>query len=488
MTVDRVIGSSQPSRSASALHRGYTAAPSISAASHGDCIKKGHEGASVKTVQHLLNAAGAHPPLAEDGMFGPKTDRAVRQFQASHGLKANGQVGPQMLKALQAGGSVEGEVTLRNRTAATAATGGSSPAAAPQAATGSTRALNTARGLADAAPLSTAPTDQAAATPNYAPAPGRASRSFCSDPAARLEQAEQLMRANGQWPPQEGRRYAIQIDQDTPGADASRQDRAAFLGSYTGEIAVFRGSNGGLVEEMAPAPAAAHPNEMSSNQSPDVNGDGDGDVANLRPGAYEYQTSKTSNNRFNPVGALPVDRDLNHNGVIDGGAEQGGFEAYGIQIHQGQKNRPSSIGCQTMPPGVFGEFSDTVSRSAGGEFTYILARRPNDASPQAAPVTATGSGSPAGSQQPAAVAPNPPAQQPAPANATPVAPISASPGSMPDALTNLPTIDLKKGDKREEVGQLKSALAELGFISSKDPTLNNNTFDETTRKALQKFQ
>jgi peptidoglycan hydrolase-like protein with peptidoglycan-binding domain len=389
MPVERISNATQPSRSSNTLHDGYRAAPSVSAAKQGDSIHKGQEGASVKTVQRQLNAAGAHPPLAEDGMFGPKTDRAVRQFQQQHGLAVDGLVGPKTLKALQGGGSVEGEVTRRNRTTATAATGNGTGTSAPQDPPRSNRTVNTARGLSDNAtpapdqPAATAAEQPAATQREFAPEKGRATGKFSSDKSTRLDQAEQIMRANGQWPPKEGRSYAIQIDQDEPKAGSSYDTRNGYLRSYTGQMAVFKGHNGGLVEEMAPGKSASHPGQMTSSTSPDVSGDGSGDVAHLHAGVYNYQTSTTWHNgkeRFNPAGWAnePVARDINHNGVIDGARERKSYAGSGIQIHPGNSSSPSSTGCQTMAPDVFKRFHDAVSDSRGGQFTYILVRRPND--------------------------------------------------------------------------------------------------------------
>ena len=41
-------------------------------------------------VQQALNALGANPPLAEDGMSGPLTMAAVAQFQQANGLSPSG--------------------------------------------------------------------------------------------------------------------------------------------------------------------------------------------------------------------------------------------------------------------------------------------------------------------------------------------------------------------------------------------------------------
>lgn len=45
-------------------------------------------------VQQALNALGADPPLAVDGLGGPHTWAAVRWFQHDHGLEQDGKVGP----------------------------------------------------------------------------------------------------------------------------------------------------------------------------------------------------------------------------------------------------------------------------------------------------------------------------------------------------------------------------------------------------------
>ncbi len=49
----------------------------------------------MRSIQRTLNAAGANPPLAEDGVFGPRTDAAVRSFQRKQGIQVDGIVGDQ---------------------------------------------------------------------------------------------------------------------------------------------------------------------------------------------------------------------------------------------------------------------------------------------------------------------------------------------------------------------------------------------------------
>lgn len=59
----------------------------------------GDRGDLVKVVQNLLNLHGYG--LDVDGVFGPKTDIAVRDFQTRHRLDVDGIVGPQTMTALE---------------------------------------------------------------------------------------------------------------------------------------------------------------------------------------------------------------------------------------------------------------------------------------------------------------------------------------------------------------------------------------------------
>lgn len=69
-------------------------------------LKRGSSGTDVEKLQGLLNRAGAKPPLKTDGDFGPATDRALRDYQASHGLKPDGIAGSRTLRALDPTGDV----------------------------------------------------------------------------------------------------------------------------------------------------------------------------------------------------------------------------------------------------------------------------------------------------------------------------------------------------------------------------------------------
>ena len=56
----------------------------------------------IELLQERLNADGATPALEVDGIFGPLTDAATREFQRRHGLIVDGIVGPQTWGAINA--------------------------------------------------------------------------------------------------------------------------------------------------------------------------------------------------------------------------------------------------------------------------------------------------------------------------------------------------------------------------------------------------
>lgn len=64
-------------------------------------LRRGHRGADVQRMQQLLRSAGHN--LVADGIFGPNTLAAVKAFQLSHGLKADGVVGRMTWTALTEG-------------------------------------------------------------------------------------------------------------------------------------------------------------------------------------------------------------------------------------------------------------------------------------------------------------------------------------------------------------------------------------------------
>ena len=70
-------------------------------------IDRGCRGQQVQTLQHLLNTAGkARPALDLDGVFGLRTEQAVREYQSRQSLTVDGVVGRDTWTSLGAGRTV----------------------------------------------------------------------------------------------------------------------------------------------------------------------------------------------------------------------------------------------------------------------------------------------------------------------------------------------------------------------------------------------
>lgn len=76
-------------------------------------LRNGSRGDEVKALQTALTAAGFDAGTA-DGIFGPKTDAAVRAFQESKGLGVDGIVGPKTMAALESAKAGRPEIADRD--------------------------------------------------------------------------------------------------------------------------------------------------------------------------------------------------------------------------------------------------------------------------------------------------------------------------------------------------------------------------------------
>lgn len=85
-------------------------------------LKAGSSGSQVKVLQNLLNGNGAN--LEVDGVYGPKTEAAVKDYQTKNGLTVDGMVGPETSGSLT-GGSSAGSTGNKGNAGSTGSTGSS---------------------------------------------------------------------------------------------------------------------------------------------------------------------------------------------------------------------------------------------------------------------------------------------------------------------------------------------------------------------------
>ncbi len=64
-----------------------------------EMLRNGSSGDAVEALQKKLIGQGGNPGPV-DGVFGPKTEEAVRRFQERSGLAADGIAGPNTFRAL----------------------------------------------------------------------------------------------------------------------------------------------------------------------------------------------------------------------------------------------------------------------------------------------------------------------------------------------------------------------------------------------------
>jgi Putative peptidoglycan binding domain len=95
-TTNRQVTTASPAQTPPVTPTPSAPATSLPAA----VLKPDATGADVKTVQRALASAG-HSPGPVDGIYGPKTEQTISDFQRSAGITVDGIYGPETQKALE---------------------------------------------------------------------------------------------------------------------------------------------------------------------------------------------------------------------------------------------------------------------------------------------------------------------------------------------------------------------------------------------------
>jgi hypothetical protein len=294
-------------------------------------LKEGSRSQLVKDLQRELKEKG-FDPKGVDGQFGPHTEAAVKAFQKAHKLSADGVVGPQTWKALGGDRFEDAKPTK--------------PAPAKPAPSGK--------------PGATTPDVYKGGPINLAPAGWSEKKKY--DYYSSIVRAKGG-KVDGKMPTVLGLRGLSPSGKHHSSTSAASYDET-FVVIKNGHASLYRG--------------ATHPGQTRSSMSPDVNGDGVGDVGTIRPGNYVAKPNGPhgGNSSFwvNTVGgsgSLPGYRDTNHDGFYSSSeksaSERRNDKLTGVLFHQGNANAPSSVGCQTMSPSTFSAFLKTVG---GGKATF----------------------------------------------------------------------------------------------------------------------
>lgn len=434
-TVSRNTASSTTRAAAKPAFDGkYTAAPSLEQVKAGTPIKVGHEGASVKHVQDLLQKLG-YLKTKGDGFFGPQTQAAVDKFQQDKKLNPSkgmeGAVGPTTLKWLENGG----------KDPAAKPTPTPKPPSTDGVDTGGTPASQKAPSLADvkkgdnnlrigmkgesvsqvqgmlvkhgfmtesqkkaanstfdATTKSAVTAFQKAKDLNAGTAEGSVGPKTLSElekapvkeTAGALKLAPKnasmkekfdhyaaIVKANGGKVNPNGQATVLGVR----GMDSNGNRHSTTLtgkGMHYDDVIVVLKPNGTVLE----LPANTHGNQSYQRRAPDVNGDGSGDLGMIRPGNYsvvpngQYLGNASFHVRTTGgSGNLPGYRDTNHDGVFSeaekANAVKKGYVSTEILFHRGGDNHNWSMGCQTLNGPQYDQFLKAVG-GKGAAFNYSL--------------------------------------------------------------------------------------------------------------------
>ncbi|MCB9655440.1 MAG: peptidoglycan-binding protein [Deltaproteobacteria bacterium] len=294
--------------------------PMLQRAVHRAALQRGDNGPEIMILQQALNAHGADVDVT--GFFEDETEAAVRAAQTAKGLASTGVVDEALLAALY---RAPGDGSIDEP---------EDPAPRP--------------------PPPEPPTPPPAPRPPAPPA-GSDWNTY----------AAIVRRAGGEVCPG-----------GIPTVLGLRQNRRTTR-RYDDQFIVLLPS--GRVHRFA---GATHPSQTRSDQAPDVNGDGVGDVGIIRPGNYQARPNGTharaASYRVSTIGRsglIPGWRDTNHDGTYDSSevarSERRGDNMTGILFHQGNSSAPASIGCLTLAPSVYRSFLSAVG-GPSAKFSFTL--------------------------------------------------------------------------------------------------------------------
>ncbi len=312
-------------------------------------LRQGARGEDVRILQENLRAQGL--PIAVDGIFGPQTAGAVRSFQRSAGIAVDGIVGPQTRAALAEAPLQDGFVR--------GGTGGRAPTEAERAerTPGTRRAGELARD--NPARVRGAARTIGGVPVTHPPAGASVEAQFRH--YERIVQA-----AGGQIRP--GERHVLALR----GLDLDGTVRSTTAnGRMQDSIVVLSRDNQGRpsVERLR---GSTYPGQRASSASPDVTGDGRGDVGMIAEGRFRahpngrYRGEHSWHVRTEGgSGRIPGVRDTNQDGVHSpdewAASRRRNDRLTEILFHVGAGgDRVSSIGCLNV------ERYDDFVRALGG--------------------------------------------------------------------------------------------------------------------------
>ncbi|MGE0490953.1 MAG: peptidoglycan-binding protein [Vulcanimicrobiota bacterium] len=332
-------------------------------------IRSGGSGPKVERLQEMLNRGGAK--LDTDGKFGQDTARAVRDFQKKHNLDIDGVVGPETQKKLN---ELHSDPNARQGPSPVGDTQGKADTGRTQGPTPPAR--DTKGGRSDTGKTDTGRTETDAGNAGAIQAGQLPQIPKGLDTQGQYDYLKGLVEANGgKFDP--NRTTVVGLRGLSP--DGKRHSSGDNVGPYNDTFAVLKKGKDGQ-PSVQYFQGSAHAGQKRGPAS--------GGVAQLRPGNYKvspngdrYGMPSYHVKTQDSSGSVPAYRDRNADGKISDSerqfAEQNNTKATAILFHNGRfQDHGSSIGCQTMRPDVYRQFSNAIGGNQGFDYSLIDANKP----------------------------------------------------------------------------------------------------------------
>lgn len=294
-------------------------------------LERGMRGAEVEKLQDKLIAQGymtKDQKATGPGIFGPRTEAALKKFQQDHGLVADGIYGPKTQKIMDPT-IARGERETQKVKQETRKPEFHGPKEVPDS------KLNTARSLEDQAKL-------------Y-------DKYEKMIPDNKLKSGPNEMNILGL------RHHDISSSKD--------------LRSYDDRFVVLWKDKTGNKHAQIFEGATHTGQRETKGRFTDVNKDGKSDIAYIKPGTYEFHmgSNETFGKHLRPDANIPAWRDTNQDGRITDSEKNTNFTAGAILFHKGGTEAPKSVGCQTLAPAEYQKFIDLIGQDPNRKVTYTLA-------------------------------------------------------------------------------------------------------------------
>jgi hypothetical protein len=311
-------------------------------------LKRGMEGENVSKLQDFLIAKGymtAEQKSTGPGVFGPKTEAALKEFQRDQGLKDDGILGPKTREAMRLPGSSQTNQESVKKSSTTEVK--NEP---PKAQLDGTKEvpdskMTTSRSLEEQAKL-------------Y----DKYSKLI---PEGKLKEGTNEMNIVGL------RHHDVSSNKDLRSYD----DRFVVMwkdDAGNKRVGVFEGAThtGQKYVKDTKLDDGSYRAKFT-----DVNGDGRSDIAHIKPGTYDFHMGKNEKygDHLRPEQKIAAWRDTNQDGKITGAEQDTNYKATAILFHKGGTEVPKSVGCQTMAPDEFDNFMELMKKDPNKKITYTLA-------------------------------------------------------------------------------------------------------------------